>query len=212
MGRASLSIRGQLGLTARQPRPSQPPGGGGNPHRQGSDQDPCDDVLSMVHMRRHPGDPDQDARREQHGPQPLAVGRDQEGNCRSQCGVVGGVQQAGTVARVAPRAGSGRPALASPPPVRLRLPRLDIDAQVLPVSVGADGLLGVPDNPRQLGWWSGGDRPGMPSGSVVIDGHVDSAALGLGALFRLSEARPGDAVFAHQRGRMVHRLHGGSPS
>ena len=34
----------------------------------------------------------------------------------------------------------------------------------------------------------------MPSGSVVIDGHVDSAALGLGALFRLREARPGDEV------------------
>ena len=103
------------------------------------------------------------------------------------------VQPAGPVARVAPGAGSGRPA-ALPPPVRLRLPRLDIDAPVLPVSVGPDGLLGVPDNPRQLGWWSGSDRPGMPSGNLVIDGHVDSAALGLGALFRLREARPGDDV------------------
>lgn len=105
----------------------------------------------------------------------------------------GPVRPAQTVAGVAAGVGSDRPALA-PPPVRLRLPRLDVDAQVLPVSVGADGLLGVPDNPRQLGWWSASDRPGMPSGSVVIDGHVDSAALGLGALFRLSEARPGDAV------------------
>ena len=34
----------------------------------------------------------------------------------------------------------------------------------------------------------------MPSGSVVIDGHVDSATLGLGALFRLREVRPGDEV------------------
>lgn len=34
----------------------------------------------------------------------------------------------------------------------------------------------------------------MPSGSVVIDGHVDSAALGLGALFHLRDARPGDEV------------------
>jgi len=34
----------------------------------------------------------------------------------------------------------------------------------------------------------------MPSGSVVIDGHVDSAAFGVGALFRLRDARPGDDV------------------
>ena len=115
------------------------------------------------------------------------------------------VQPAGPVARVAPGAGSGRVAALAPPPVHLRLPRLRIDAPVLPVSVGADGLLGVPDNPRQLGWWSGSDRPGMPSGNVVIDGHVDSAALGLGALFRLREARPGDDVLlTNAAGRYTH--------
>jgi hypothetical protein len=104
------------------------------------------------------------------------------------------VQTAGLVAGVAPGVGSGRPAALAPPPVRLRLSRLHVDAPVLPVSVGPDGLLGVPDNPHRLGWWTRSSRPGMPSGSVVIDGHVDSAALGLGALFRLREARPGDVV------------------
>lgn len=104
------------------------------------------------------------------------------------------IQPAGLAARIAPAAAASRPAALAPPPVRLRLSRLDIDAPVLPVSVGVDGLLGVPDNPRQLGWWSGSGRPGMPSGSVVIDGHVDSAALGLGAMFRLRETRPGDEV------------------
>lgn len=105
------------------------------------------------------------------------------------------VQLAGPDAGVTPRVGSRPPAAAlAAPPVRLSLPRLQIDAPVLPVTVGGDGLLAVPDNPRQLGWWSGSGRPGMPSGSVVIDGHVDSATLGLGALFRLREARPGDEV------------------
>lgn len=97
-------------------------------------------------------------------------------------------------APVGPDFGLKRPPALASPPVRLRLPRLHIDAPVLPVSVGADGLLGVPANPRQLGWWKGSARPGFASGSVVIDGHVDSAALGLGALFRLREARPGDQV------------------
>ena len=104
------------------------------------------------------------------------------------------VQPAGLDAGAAPRVGSRLPAALAVPPVRLTLPRLHIDAPVLPVSVGVDGLLDVPDNPRQLGWWSSSSTPGMPSGSVVIDGHVDSAALGLGAFFRLREARPGDDV------------------
>lgn len=108
------------------------------------------------------------------------------------------VQPAGLVAGIPPGVGSGvgsdPPAALAPPPVHLRLPRLHVDAPVIPVSVGVDGLLGVPDNPRQLGWWSGSARPGMPSGSIVIDGHVDSAALGRGALFHLREARPGDDV------------------
>lgn len=104
------------------------------------------------------------------------------------------VQPGGLVRGVAPDVGSNPPVALAPPPVHLRLPRLHVDAPVIPVSVGVDGLLGVPDDPRQLGWWRGSGRPGMPSGSVIIDGHVDSAALGLGALFHLSEARLGDDV------------------
>ena len=93
-----------------------------------------------------------------------------------------------------PHFGPSPAATFPPPPVRLRLPRLHVDAPVLPVSVGPDGLLDVPANPRQLGWWNGSARPGPASGSVVIDGHVDSAASGLGAFFRLREARPGDEI------------------
>jgi hypothetical protein len=114
------------------------------------------------------------------------------------------VQPAGLGAGVIPVAGSSSLA-AHPPPVRVMLGRLRVDAPVRPVAVGADGLLGVPDDPRQLGWWSGSSRPGMPSGSVIIDGHVDSAALGLGALFHLGEARPGDdVVVANAAGLSTH--------
>ena len=87
-----------------------------------------------------------------------------------------------------------RPVVVAPPPVRLRLPRLGIDASVIPVSIGANGLLAVPDDPGRLGWWSSSGRPGMPSGNVVIDGHVDSATLGPGAFFRLAQTRPGDEL------------------
>jgi hypothetical protein len=81
------------------------------------------------------------------------------------------------------------------------------------VSVCVNRLLGVPTNPRQLGWWGRRYRPGMPSRSVVIDGHVDSAALGLGALFRFREAPPGDDVLlmnaaCQRRFDQVTRHHG----
>jgi len=115
------------------------------------------------------------------------------------------VSSAGLVAGLAPLAESSRQAPAATPPVRMTLPRLHIDAAVLPVSVSANGLLGVPDNPRDLGWWGQSSRPGMPSGSVVIDGHVDSAAFGPGALFGLREARPGDdVVLVNAAGRSLH--------
>lgn len=88
----------------------------------------------------------------------------------------------------APRGG------AAAPPARLRLPRLGIDAPVVAVTVDPDGLLAVPEDPRRLGWWRGGATPGDPHGSIVIDGHVDSATSGPGALFRLGDSRPGDDV------------------
>ncbi|MGI8682639.1 MAG: class F sortase [Mycobacteriales bacterium] len=79
-------------------------------------------------------------------------------------------------------------------PVRLRIPRLGVDAAVTPVGVLPGGDLDVPADPAVLGWWSGSARPGVADGSVVVDGHVDSARDGAGALFRLRELRPGDAV------------------
>lgn len=78
-------------------------------------------------------------------------------------------------------------------PVRLRLPSLQVDAPVGPV-VAHDGALQVPEDPSALGWWTGGVRPGTGQGSVVIDGHVDSAATGPGALYRLTDLPSGAPV------------------
>ncbi|HET9257276.1 MAG TPA: class F sortase, partial [Pseudonocardiaceae bacterium] len=79
-------------------------------------------------------------------------------------------------------------------PQRLVLPSLRVDAPIVPVQTLADGSLAVPANPAVLGWWSDGAHPGGGRGSVVIDGHVDSAAEGPGALFHLRDLRPGDPV------------------
>ena len=94
----------------------------------------------------------------------------------------------------APAAARLRLAASPAPPRRLRLPVQHVDAAVQPVSVDTGGALGVPDDPRQLGWWTGSARPGAASGTVVLDGHVDSAERGLGALFRLREAQLGEEI------------------
>ncbi|MDQ1718340.1 MAG: hypothetical protein QOE89_2293 [Pseudonocardiales bacterium] len=79
-------------------------------------------------------------------------------------------------------------------PVRVRIARLHIDAAVVPVAADRNGALAVPDDPLVTGWWNASARPGAQSGSVVIDGHVDSATSGLGAFFSLGQLRPGDHV------------------
>lgn len=79
-------------------------------------------------------------------------------------------------------------------PTRLKLPSSGIDAPVVPVTVLPGGGLEVPDNPRMLGWWHDGAHPGSHLGTVVIVGHVDTARDGAGALFQLSQARPGQQV------------------
>jgi len=79
-------------------------------------------------------------------------------------------------------------------PVRLRIPRLKVDAAVQPVSVLPEGDLDVPADPDIVGWWSGSARAGGSSGSTVIDGHVDTARDGRGAFFELRTLAPGDRV------------------
>lgn len=79
-------------------------------------------------------------------------------------------------------------------PVRLRIPVLHVDAPVLAVATGPAGDLGVPDDPRVVGWWAAGGAPGHPGAAGVLDGHVDSAAHGPGALFHLAALVPGDVL------------------
>ncbi len=100
----------------------------------------------------------------------------------------------GSVPRVAVPAG---------PPVRLLIPVQRVDAPVAAVHVAPDGALGVPDDPDVVGWWGDGAMPGGPTGSVVVDGHVDTHDQGPGALFRLAELRPGDAVLLVTGSRTV---------
>jgi hypothetical protein len=96
------------------------------------------------------------------------------------------------------------------PPLRLRIPALGVVADVDPAGVGNAGQLLVPDDPRRVGWWIGSAMPGATNGTVLIAGHVDTAAAGPGALFGLEDLHPGadivvDDADGHQAYRMVAR-------
>lgn len=104
----------------------------------------------------------------------------------------------GTVPTQAPTPTSQPARPAAPPaapliPTRIRIPRLGVDSSVVPVVVDGAGALGVPRDPRVIGWWADGAKPGARSGTAILDGHVNYAGVE-GALAHLDRLRPGDAV------------------
>jgi len=111
----------------------------------------------------------------------------------------------------------GKPAV----PVMLTLPTLGVRASVLPV-VSDHRTLGVPDDPAQVGWWSASALAGATTGTVVLDGHVDSATSGPGALFRLASLQANDPITLTTgtgqlrrytvTGRRVYQKAGGLPA
>ncbi|WP_305786959.1 class F sortase [Symbioplanes lichenis] len=89
------------------------------------------------------------------------------------------------------------------PPTRVTIGALKVDAPVDAVGVEPGGALVVPENPARLGWWIGSATPGSPRGTVVVAGHVDTAADGPGALFRLETLPLGATVQVRAGDRVV---------
>jgi sortase (surface protein transpeptidase) len=79
-----------------------------------------------------------------------------------------------------------------PAPVRVRVPGIDIDSDLVRLDVDDDGVLLPPDDFARAGWYTRGPAPG-DTGPAVIAGHVDSAD-GPAVFFRLAELEDGDEV------------------
>ncbi|MEV4769957.1 class F sortase [Micromonospora humida] len=83
------------------------------------------------------------------------------------------------------------------PPVKLRIPAIDVTATVNPVGIDTrTDEFDVPPSVDQIGWYRFGPGLETDAGSVVIAGHVDSSEQGKGAFFRLRELDRGDTVTA----------------
>lgn len=84
------------------------------------------------------------------------------------------------------------PNVSHAPVVRLKHPALRIDAEVEVVGIDAAGKLGVPSDPRKLGWYADLSLPGT-EGNTVVSGYLYNN--GEFAPFRsLNNSRGGDQV------------------
>jgi LPXTG-site transpeptidase (sortase) family protein len=57
-------------------------------------------------------------------------------------------------------------------PYTLRIPRIGVDAPVVPIHSTQDRVLLPPRDPGIAGWWSDGAAPGAAHGSAVLVGHT----------------------------------------
>ncbi|MEE4546998.1 class F sortase [Streptomyces sp. V4-01] len=98
----------------------------------------------------------------------------------------------GALPAARPAASAPAPVPSAPPPTRIRIMRIALSDPLVGLDVQQDGHLAAPEDPAQVGWWSGGPRPGDP-GAAIIVGHVDSTT-GPAAFYGVSSLRPGDEI------------------
>ncbi|MFY1617395.1 class F sortase [Micromonospora sp. WMMD736] len=86
-------------------------------------------------------------------------------------------------------------ALTRSAPTTIEIPRIGVDATIMPLGTNPDGTVQVPplEQADQAGWYEPGTSPGE-TGNAVIVGHVDSAKLGPAVFFDLGSLVPGDTI------------------
>jgi sortase (surface protein transpeptidase) len=102
-----------------------------------------------------------------------------------------------TSATTPPATTSSPPPASMGDPVRVTIPAIGVDAQLVPVGLKADGAMQTPEF-GLAAWYQPGPRPGEP-GPAVLVAHVDSKANGPDVFYRLRELAPGDEVTVHYR-------------
>ena len=69
------------------------------------------------------------------------------------------------------------------------------------------GVLQVPTDVHEIGWWTGSAYVGDPFGATVLAGHVDSVDQGVGFFARLLQIKKGDRVTVSANGhRATYRV------
>lgn len=93
-------------------------------------------------------------------------------------------------------------ALGKSEPVRLRIPKIGVDANVIELGIQASGEIEVPKDYAETGWYKYGATPGEV-GPTVIAGHLDSPT-GPAVFVQLEKLQAGDRVeFTRKDGSSV---------
>lgn len=79
-------------------------------------------------------------------------------------------------------------------PVRLRIPKINVEATIEFTGLTSEGAMEVPSNAINVGWFKLGPRPGE-KGSAVIAGHFDGDNGGAGIFTNLNKLREGDELY-----------------
>jgi sortase (surface protein transpeptidase) len=109
----------------------------------------------------------------------------------------------GTAAQPSKPATSG-PVLARSVPVRLEIPQLDVNSDLLQLGLNPDQTVQVPPlgKDSRAGWYKYSPTPGQLGPSVLL-GHVDSAKYGPGVFFKLGALRPGSTLSVTRSDRIT---------
>jgi sortase (surface protein transpeptidase) len=79
-------------------------------------------------------------------------------------------------------------------PNRIEIPKINAEAPIVPVGTTPDGELDVPLNPKTVGWWQYGAKPGATKGTAILAGHINYKGV-TGAMAAIGKLNPGDAVY-----------------
>jgi len=86
-------------------------------------------------------------------------------------------------------------------PNTLKIPAIDVEAQVQHLGTTSTGEMAVPDNIEDVSWFSPGYQPGE-NGRAVIAGHVDGVE-GPAIFWDLSKLQLGDEVLVQDEDRTL---------
>jgi len=79
-------------------------------------------------------------------------------------------------------------------PTRIQIPSIGVDAYIEQIGISADGVMGTPAGPMNVGWYSGVSSPGYGS-NVVMAGHVDYYTVGPAVFYGLSSLGGGETIY-----------------
>lgn len=79
-------------------------------------------------------------------------------------------------------------------PVRLKIPKINVDATVVYVGLTPQGAMGAPKTQGDVAWYTGGARPGE-NGTAVIAGHYGWIKGNPSVFNDISTLRKGDKIY-----------------